>query len=300
MIFAASQTTRLAGSKQNLTMSDVPATSVTTIDGYPIEYRFERRGGATVLILHGGHMSARCRFGEEIFLNAGYSVLVTSRPGYGRTAVGAGPSVPEFAIRLAGLCRQLGVAELTVMGISLGARSAMTLAAFYPELVQRVILMCPTSFRAWPSARGRRIAYAVFPPGVERATWGTLHRLLRKAPEKYLAGILGNLTTLDGDEAVRRLGGDVGKITEFLLCCQSSRGFLVDLRAPTDVGGDVAQSTLILATHNDGAVSFDHAETLAATLRHATLVEVDTPTHLLWLGEGSDRTAAAILSFIKV
>jgi hypothetical protein len=35
-------------------------------------------------------------------------------------------------------------------------------------------------------------------------------------------------------------------------------------------------------------------------LRHATLVEVDTPTHLLWLGEGSDRTAAAILSFIKV
>jgi hypothetical protein len=47
-------------------------------------------------------------------------------------------------------------------------------------------------------------------------------------------------------------------------------------------------------------VRFDHAETLAATLRHVTLVEVDTPTHLLWLGEGSDRTAAAILSFIKV
>ena len=300
MIFVASQATRLAGSKQNLTMSDVPATSVITIDGYPIEYRFENRGAATVLILHGGHMSARCRFGEEIFLNLGYSVLVTSRPGYGRTAVAAGPSVPEFAIRLAGLCRQLGVGEVTVVGISLGARSAMTLAAFYPELVHRVILMCPTSFRTWPGARGRRIAYAVFPPGVERATWGTLHRRLRKAPEKYLAGILENLTTLDGEEAVRRLGGDVSKITEFLLCCQSGRGFLVDLRAPTDVSGDVAQPTLILATHNDGAVSFDHAETLAATLPHATLVEVDTPTHLLWLGEGSDRTAAAILSFIRV
>jgi pimeloyl-ACP methyl ester carboxylesterase len=261
---------------------------------------FERRGAATVLILHGGHMSARCRFGEELFLDAGYSVIVTSRPGYGRTAVGAGPSVPEFAIRLAGLCRKLGVGEVTVVGISLGARSALTLAAFYPELVQRVILMCPTSFRAWPGARGRRIAYAVFPPGVERATWGTLHRRLRKAPEKYLAGILENLTTLDGEEAVRRLGGDVSKINEFLLCCQSGRGFLVDLRAPTDVSGDVAQPTLILATRNDGAVSFDHAETLAATLRHVTLVAVDTPTHLLWLGEGSDRTAAAILSFIKV
>jgi hypothetical protein len=61
----------------------------------------------------------------------------------------------------------------------------------------------------------------------------------------------------------------------------------------------VAQRVLILATRNDGAVSFDHAEHLAAALRHATLVEVNTPTHLLWLGEDSDRTAAAIHSFIK-
>jgi hypothetical protein len=29
----------------------------------------------------------------------------------------------------------------------------------------------------------------------------------------------------------------------------------------------------------------------------ARLVEVDTPTHLLWLGEGSDRTAAEIGHF---
>ena len=52
----------------------------------------------------------------------------------------------------------------------------------------------------------------------------------------------------------------------------------------TDVSSDVGQPTLILATRNDGAVSFDHAEYLAATLPGATLVEVDTPTHLLWLG----------------
>jgi pimeloyl-ACP methyl ester carboxylesterase len=187
---------------------------------------------------------------------------------------------------------------LIVVGISLGARLALTMAAFYPELVQRVILMCPTSFRPWPGPRGRRIAYAVFAPGVERMTWGTLHRLLRKAPEKHLAGILEILTTLDGNLAVRRLGGDVDKIREFLLTCQSGRGFLVDLRAPTDVSDDVAQPTLILATRNDGAVSFDHAEHLAATLRHARLVEVGTPTHLVWLGEGSDRTAAAINSFM--
>ena len=243
-------------------------------------------------------MSARCGLGEETFLEAGYSVLVTSRPGYGRTAVRAGPSAPEFAVRLAGLCRLLGLSNVTAVGIALGARSAMTLAAFYPELVQRVILMCPTSFRPWPDSRGRRLAYAAFAPGIQRATWGTVHYLLRRDPEKYLAGILDNLSTLGGDVAVRRLGADIRKITEFLLCCQSARGFMIDLRAPTDVSGDVVQQTLILATRNDGAVSFVHAQYLAATLPDSTLVEVHTPTHLLWLGEGSDHTAAAIQSFI--
>jgi hypothetical protein len=51
----------------------------------------------------------------------------------------------------------------------------------------------------------------------------------------------------------------------------------VILRAPTDISGDVAQPVLIFATRSDGAVSFDHAEHLAAASRHATLVEVHTP-----------------------
>jgi pimeloyl-ACP methyl ester carboxylesterase len=71
-------------------MTGAPATQVITVDGHTIEYWLERRGESAVLILHGGHMSARCRFGEDTFLDAGYSVLITSRPGYGRTAVGAG------------------------------------------------------------------------------------------------------------------------------------------------------------------------------------------------------------------
>jgi hypothetical protein len=49
-------------------MTEPPATNVITIDGHAIEYRLQRRGGAAVLILHGGHMSACCRFGEEVFL----------------------------------------------------------------------------------------------------------------------------------------------------------------------------------------------------------------------------------------
>ena len=136
-------------------MTEPPATNVITIDGHAIEYRLQRRGGAAVLILHGGHMSACCRFGDEVFLETGYTVLVTSRPGYGRTGVGAGPSAPEFAVRLADLCRRLELKEVTVVGISIGARTALTMAAFYPDLVPNVILMCPQA-----SACGRIVAAA--------------------------------------------------------------------------------------------------------------------------------------------
>jgi hypothetical protein len=49
-------------------MSDASSPNVITIDGRAIEYRLERQGDTTALILHGGHMSAQCRFGEETFL----------------------------------------------------------------------------------------------------------------------------------------------------------------------------------------------------------------------------------------
>jgi pimeloyl-ACP methyl ester carboxylesterase len=162
-------------------------------------------------------MSAACEFGEQTFVDAGYSVLVASRPGYGRTLAGSGPSAPEFVSRLARLCRRLGFAQVSVVGISLGARSAMTLAAYYPTLVERVVLMCPTSFKPWPDPRTRLLAKAVFNPATQHATWGVVHRLLRTDRTRFLPGVLGNLTSLEPHEAVRRLDADRDRVVEFLL-----------------------------------------------------------------------------------
>jgi hypothetical protein len=38
-----------------------------------------------VVIFHGGHVRAGLALGEEVFAEAGYTLLVPSRPGYGRT-----------------------------------------------------------------------------------------------------------------------------------------------------------------------------------------------------------------------
>ena len=37
------------------------------------------------VVLHGGHMHAGIALGKDVFANLGCSMLVASRPGYGRT-----------------------------------------------------------------------------------------------------------------------------------------------------------------------------------------------------------------------
>ncbi len=83
------------------------------------------------------------------------------------------------------------------------------------------------------------------------------------------------------------------------MTCRSGQGFWVDLRPPTDVTADVRQPTLVLASRNDGAVALEHPEHLVATLPDARLVEVGTPSHLLWLGEGAEQTRAAVIDFLR-
>jgi pimeloyl-ACP methyl ester carboxylesterase len=274
-------------------------TEIATVEGNPIEYRRAGTKRRVALVLHGGHMSAACRFGEETFLDAGLGVLVVSRPGYGRTAAAAGPSAPEFVARLARLLADQRLEVAAAVGISLGARSALTLAAFYPALVPRVVLMCPVSFRPWPVGRTRQVAWLAFNPLLQALTWGTVQPLLRRDPDRYLPRVVADLSTLPGTDVVERLGRDRAATIEFLLSCRSGHGFWIDLRPPTDVAADVRQPTLILASRQDGSVSMEHPEHLAATVPHARLVEVVTPSHLLWLGEGAEGTRSALTDFIR-
>ena len=63
-----------------------------------------------------------------------------------------------------------------------------------------------------------------FNPAAERVTWGIVHRMLRRDPDRALPRLVADLSTLPGAEVVERLGPDRDAMVEFLLSCRSAWG----------------------------------------------------------------------------
>jgi pimeloyl-ACP methyl ester carboxylesterase len=86
----------------------------------------------------------------------------------------------------------------------------------------------------------------------------------------------------------------------------SGSGFIIDLRQGRATAGpdrraalaQVTCPTLITGSRYDGGVAFAYATSLAASIPHAELVELDTPHHLFWIGPTRPRLASLIASFL--
>ena len=278
----------------------VRPTEVARLGAGPVEYRLERRGPAAVVICHGGHMRAGLALGEEVFAELGCTVLVPSRPGYGRTPVGVGPGPVRFAEVIAELCARLGITEATVVGISGGGPTALALAADHPHLVRRLIMESAVGGRPWPGLGIRVGARVVFAAPVESLTWSAVRLLLRRAPATGLRLMLSSLTTAPVTEVLNALDDDrrSGLVTLFGHM-RSGHGFVNDLRYVTPPDATrVRQPALVIAGRTDGQVPYAHAEALAAALPNAELVPLDDGSHFVWHAPGYDVVAGRIRAFL--
>ena len=252
----------------------------------PVEYRLERRGEAVVVVFHGGHVRAGLALGEDVFAENGCTLLVPSRPGYGRTPLSTGGSVEGFTDVVRALCANLGITHITaVVGISGGGPSAATMAARHVDLVERLILISAVGWLPYPDRRTRLGAHVVFAARTEAVTWAGIRAFARMAPEVVLRLMLSSLSTRPVGEVMAALRAEDRELLLTLFAgMRSGRGFGNDLRPTPDVSGRVDQPTLVIATRTDGGVPFAHAQSLASTIRNAQLVESRAPTHLVWLG----------------
>jgi pimeloyl-ACP methyl ester carboxylesterase len=275
-------------------------TTMAHLDAGAVEYRLAHGRKPAVVVFHGGHMRAGLALGEDVFVSAGHTVLVPSRPGYGRTPIGTGTSAAGFAGVVEELCRHLEIEQAAaVVGISGGGPAAMTMAARHPRLVQRLILQSAVGFLPWPGRATRLGANLVFAPAAERVTWAGVRTLMRVAPTIGLRSLLRSLSTEPVGEVMAALG-DEHRATLIALFSQmrSGRGFINDLRSTRDVTCEITQPTLVVASPRDGAVPFTHAESLAARINGAELVPSQANSHFIWFGDDYPAVADTIRTFL--
>ncbi|XVQ06833.1 alpha/beta fold hydrolase [Spirillospora sp. CA-255316] len=274
-----------------------------------VEYRLDEHGPRTVLMLHGGHMRAGLPLGEEVFAEAGYSVLAPSRPGYGRTPLATGTSPDRFADVLADLCARLGIDALAaVVGQSAGGPTAVAAAARRPDLVQRLILQSAVGLVPWPDRRTRMGAGVAFHPRIEPITWALIRTLTRRAPGLALRLLLPDLTSRPVAELLTELSaGDRTALLELFGRMRSGAGFINDVRimaVPENVertarqAATLVQPSLVIASRDDGSVSYAHARSLNDAIPNARLVTSAAPSHMIWLGDDYPAIAATITAFL--
>lgn len=277
-------------------------TEIAVLDAGPIEYRVERQEQRTVVVFHGGHMHAGVALGEKPFLDGGYSVLVPSRPGYGRTPLSTRAAPGGFADSVLGLVQHLGLGELSaVVGISAGGPYAVSMAARHPGTVRRLILQSSVSSLPWPDTKTRVAARVAFNPITEGTIWAATRLLLKLGPDRGLSILLGSLSTESGRRVLDRVDAEErAELVALFMSMRSGRGFVNDLATTLDpdVARGVAQPTLVMASRSDGSVPFEHSAELARLIPNAQLFISEAPSHLLWFGGGAEALNDAIHGFL--
>jgi pimeloyl-ACP methyl ester carboxylesterase len=123
-----------------------PEKRVYTVNGQPIcarEQGAPRRPVA--LLIHGWSSSWYALSPLLPMLSERYRCVAVDLPGYGESPVGSGrATIAGYADLLAGLLCELGGPPAVLVGHSMGGMISLTLALRHPELVERLVLICPT------------------------------------------------------------------------------------------------------------------------------------------------------------
>ena len=266
----------------------------------PIEYA-EEGAGRAVLLLHGEASCCRERIMHPPLANAGYRLIVPSRPGYGLTPLHVGRTSADAADAMSGLLASLGIARAIVVAVSSAGPTAVLLAARHPDRVSGLVLqsaVCCSASSPW----GRPSSSRKFFTGPFGLRWRLLGLAARLAPRLVAVRMLALTSTRDTlDIRARLRRSDLEAVQRFFSCNASAAGALADWDhelSDADLAA-VRVPTLIVHGRDDRSVPFAGAERARALIPGAQLVAPATGGHFLWIGPGAEEITQRVISFLK-
>jgi pimeloyl-ACP methyl ester carboxylesterase len=266
----------------------------------PIEYTQLGRG-PVVLVCHG--TSSNC-FSTELagpLVEAGFSVLTPSRPGYGRTSLDVGRSNTQAAEALVALLDSLEIQTCSVVAISGGGPTGVALAANHPERVQRLVLIeAITHTEGRQDEPAYRSQKAFYGP-LHGVMWGLLGLVSNLAPRRMARQTLVIFSTHDPDDAIKRLTAeDIEAIRRFYQGRSSRQGAVNDLAHSVGTGllRKVSVPVLVVHSREDASIPFSHAEWSLQHIPDAELCESGLTGHFFWLGPDYAGICRRLVAFL--
>jgi pimeloyl-ACP methyl ester carboxylesterase len=269
----------------------------------PIEYVL-RGEGPVILKVVGAMENCESTMGNAALSKAGFSILVPSRPGYGKTPLSVGQTSIEAANAMASLLAELGISKVDVIAISSGGPTGLYLASRHPALVHRLILedAVSKSMKELDPERyenGKKTYSSGY--GLTRFMLKALARVAPKALARTTMNLFG---THDPNEAVKEMSrADVAEIGNFYLRWQASwaQGALNDMEqgVAADVLNSITAQTLIVHSREDKAVPFAAAEYSHANIAGSVLWEAPSWSHFISIGHGSSEVDMKVVEFLK-
>jgi pimeloyl-ACP methyl ester carboxylesterase len=257
--------------------------------------------GPSVLVCHG--TSSNC-FSTEVakpLIEAGFSVLTPSRPGYGRTSLDVGRSAAQSAEALIALLDSLHTQTCLVVAISGGGPTGIALAAGFPQRVTRLVLVDAISY---PENRPNEPSYksqGTFYGPMHNVIWGMLGLMSRISPRSMARQTLTIFSTHDPVDGLSKLSpSDIDSICRFYQGHSSRKGAFND--AMHTVGSEVLkqvyQPVLVIHSREDNAVPFAHAEWSLQHIPQAELCEAGFTGHFFWIGPDFPRLSQRMITFL--
>jgi pimeloyl-ACP methyl ester carboxylesterase len=271
-----------------------------TIKG-PVEYTL-LGSGPLVLVCHG--TSSNC-FSTELadpLIEAGFSVLTPSRPGYGRTPLTVGQSAADAAAGLNALLDNIKVQTCAVLAISGGGPMGVALAAMYPQRITRLVLAAAITH---PEDRPNEPAYknqTAFYGPLHNLVWGMLSLMSRLSPRSMARQTLEIFSTYDPEDGLNRLSArEIEKICRFYHGHSSRKGALNDLThaVGADILREICQPALVIHSREDKSVPFAHAEWSLSHIPQVVLCEAGITGHFFWVGPDYEDICRRMITFLK-
>ena len=264
-----------------------------------VEYSVTGKG-IPVLFVHGGHSNCHETLFHKGFDLEKFQLITPSRPGYGRTPLDNHRSPSETANLFISLLNELNIDQAIVYGISAGGLTAISLAAEYPDRVNKLILASAVA-KKWLDENDvvYKAAQKIFNPAIERLTWGMVNIFFKLFPGMIAKSFHKQFTKTPMHQLRRE---DIQELADTMKHFRSKEGFLndIDQNIEEDNLRRIRSSTLIVHSRNDASVPFEHAEHAHNLIENSRLIPLDNEWgHLFWLGEDSEIPIKKTLDFIS-